>query len=50
MPVWPSPKSQSRLVMSPEDWSVNRTVSGAFPEVGVPEKFATGVEEAETVM
>ena len=39
----PSPKSQRRLVMEvPEELSVKVTARGVVPEVGVPEKEATG--------
>jgi len=38
----PSPKFQSRLVMLPLDWSVNCTVKGALPDVGLAVKFAVG--------
>src|ERR1043166_2705786 len=41
--VVPSPKFQSRLVMTPTDASVKLTVSGAGPFVGVPVKLETGV-------
>ena len=42
--VTPSPKFQSREVGDPVLVSVNATVSGAFPEVGVAEKPAMIVE------
>jgi len=38
----PSPKFQSRLVMLPLDRSVNCTVKGALPELGLALKFAVG--------
>src|SRR5436190_24329960 len=38
----PSPKFQSRLVMLPLDWSLNCTLNGALPEVGLALKFAVG--------
>src|ERR1035437_2070660 len=40
--VFPSPKSQNRLVIVPLELSVNVTASGAAPLVGVPVKLATG--------
>ena len=42
--VAPSPKFQLHAVTGPLDWSVNCTVKGAWPELGLAEKFAvTGV-------
>src|SRR6266566_5619215 len=38
----PSPKSQNRLVMVPEELSVKETVSGLTPLVGTPLKLAVG--------
>ena len=43
----PSPKSQLQLVGMLVELSVNVTVNGAVPEVGVPVKSATGVMTAE---
>ena len=40
--VVPSPKVQFQLVGEFVELSVNVTVNGALPEVGVLEKFATG--------
>ena len=40
--VPPSPKSQSRLVIVPDEVSVKVTSKGANPLVGVPLKLATG--------
>ena len=42
MLVEPSPKLQAQLVTLPVVASVNATVSGATPLVGVIVKFATG--------
>src|SRR5437899_3401443 len=38
----PSPKFQSQAVIVPVDWSVNCTVNGACPEVGLAVKLAAG--------
>jgi hypothetical protein len=43
----PSPKSQLHEVGDPLEVSVNWTVSGAMPDVGVPVKEATRAEDAE---
>ena len=40
--VDPSPKRHLRLSMSPLDWSLNSTVSGASPWVTLAVKSATG--------
>ena len=40
--VAPSPKSQDQEVGVLVDWSVKVTVSGAFPDIGLAEKAATG--------
>ncbi len=42
MEVPPSPKSHAYVVIAPDDWSVNATLSGAGPLVGVPVKAAVG--------
>ena len=39
---FPSPNDQFQPVGEPVDRSVNWTVSGATPEVGVPVKLAVG--------
>ena len=44
--VEPSPKVQYQDVGELVDASVNATVSGDFPEVGVPVKLATGATGA----
>ena len=38
----PSPKDQSQAVTPADELSVNATVRGASPVVGVPLKFAVG--------
>ena len=40
MLVWPSPKSQAYVVISPEDRSSKLTSSGAIPERGMPTNSA----------
>ncbi|MCX6696836.1 MAG: hypothetical protein NTV84_04615 [Methanoregula sp.] len=51
MLVLPSPKFQIHEVGVLVDLSVNVTVNGAVPEVGVPVKLETGAMTAElTVM
>ncbi|OQA58290.1 MAG: hypothetical protein BWY45_01258 [Euryarchaeota archaeon ADurb.Bin294] len=48
--VVPSPKSHAHMVGLPVDVSVNWTVSGAVPDVGVAVKFATMPPDWVTVM
>jgi hypothetical protein len=48
--VVPSPKFQSQEVGEPVLVSVNVTVSGAFPEVGIAVNEATGGVEAVTTI
>jgi len=50
MEVPPSPKSHAHIVGFPVEVSVNCTVSGAVPEVGVAVKFATIPPAWVTVM
>ena len=38
----PSPKFQSQVEMLPLDWSVNCTLNGTWPEVGLAVKAAVG--------
>src|SRR5207249_7167569 len=40
--VEPSSKFQSQLEMLPVDWSVNLTVNGTQPDLGLASKFAVG--------
>src|ERR1043166_9895019 len=47
--VAPSPKSQKRLVIVPVEVSVNVTVNGHAPFVGVAVKLATGTMAAAPV-
>src|SRR5713101_4062543 len=42
--VAPSPKSQKRLVIVPDEPSVNVTPNGLRPLVGLPLKFAVGAD------
>ena len=50
MLVPPSPKFQLHDVGDPVELSVNCTVRGAVPDVGVPENAATGIVAAFTVI
>jgi len=48
--VFPSPKSQDHIVGPPVDVSVNCTVNGAVPDVGVPTKSASTPPDWVTVI
>lgn len=46
----PSPNVQLHPTVSPDDWSVKRTVRGAGPVVTSPEKPATGSADEDVVV